>query len=169
MVLSFVSCVGHFPSISLFLERTRVCKLLSAMFYTSSFYHICWLCCFSTYLVIVLSFDLSVPEMGICIKSLTMVVNVTVTFVNSIKTSFQLKWISGIPWHSSSQDFHCHGPGFNPWLGNWDLANCAWQPPQKRNEYMCVCMYGRGRLFIELIQLINWLINSILFNPILID
>ena len=141
MLWSFVSySVGHFPSISLFLERTCVCKLLSAMLYTSSFYHICWLCCcFSTYLVIFLSFDLSVPEMGICIKSFIMVVNLTVTFVNFIKTSFQWNESQEFPGTPVVRTFVAMalGPILVGELRSGKLCIAA---KKKRKKWVCVCV-----------------------------
>ena len=56
--------------------------------------------------------------------------------------------VSAFPWRSSGWTlrFHCHGPGFDPWLGNWDPISCAawleksvevcvpFEPPRKFGE-----------------------------------
>ena len=35
-----------------------------------------------------------------------------------------------------TQHFHCRGPGFNPWSGNWDPASlAAWPKKKKRRNH----------------------------------
>lgn len=152
-VVFFVSYCRSLPSISLFLERTCVCKLLGTMFIqVHSITSDDWVAVFLHTLMFCLLIYQFLKWVYVLSLSLC-VVNLTVTFVNFIKTSFQIEINLRNPGTPVVRAFIAMALGSIPSWGTESGKLCIAAKKKKKWICMCVCVcvYGRERLFIELI------------------